>query len=422
MTDAASSIVAIDIGTSKISVLVARAHAPDQIEVTGMVHVPNKGMSKGAIKNMDKVVLAIKDAVSQAEEMSDCRIHSAWVGMPSPDLKSFNASGRTPVLTGTVSTTEIVRAREMAKSSHLMPDHYLINTVQLGIGIDDQQDWVEQPVGMSATFISGHYHLMMLPINTMQNIERAMKAAGVGIDRMIVSSLATAEAMLLHDERQQGVCLIDIGAGTTNIAVYLEGHLILSHTLPQGGEHVTRDLVTLLQTSFEQAEQLKIRHGCLDPQVIKKDQMIQVAGVGVEPGFTISRIELSEMISARYEKILHAVRRQLEDSGAINVLRHGVVVSGDASQIEGMVSMTRRILGVQAHLGNAPLTVTAANESRLPILRRSVYATAIGLLLYSQNEQQQLAEANPETPQRATLGERMASSWQHLMNKLKQVF
>lgn len=131
--------------------------------------------------------------------------------------------------------TQIVRTLEMAKSSHLMPDHYLINAVPLGVAIDDQSDWVDHPVGMAATHINGHYHLMMLPINTMQNLERAMKAAGVGIERMIVSSLATAEAVLLPDEREYGVCLVDIGAGTTNMAVYLEGRLILSHTIQRGG-------------------------------------------------------------------------------------------------------------------------------------------------------------------------------------------
>ena len=422
MTDSLQSVVAIDVGTHKIAVLVGRIHAPDRIEVIGMAHAPNRGMSKGVIKNMDKVVAAVKEAVAQAEDMADCRIHTAWVSIPSPDLKSFNASGRTPVMNGTIGTTEIVRTLEMAKSSHLMPDHYLINAVSQGVAIDDHPDWVDHPVGMAATHINGHYHLMMLPINTMQNLERAMRGAGVGIERMLISNLATAEAALLPDEREYGVCLIDIGAGTTNIAVYLEGRLILSHTLQRGGEHVTRDIASVLHTTTEQAENLKIRHGCVDLASVKPDQMIHVPGVGAAAGLTVSRIELSEIIIARYEEILELVREQLDDSGAINVLRHGVVVSGDASQIEGLVSLARRVLGVQAHLANAPSGIDVIEERRVA-LRRSMYSTATGLLLYSQSEQQRLTESSIEDSERhQPVVERLVlNPWRRMMDKFRQL-
>lgn len=422
MTDSLQSVVAIDVGTHKIAVLVGRIHAPDRIEVIGMAHAPNRGMSKGVIKNMDKVVAAIKEAVAQAEDMADCRIHTAWVSIPSPDLKSFNASGRTPVMNGTVGTTEIVRTLEMAKSSHLMPDHYLINAVPLGVAIDDHPDWVDHPVGMAATHINGHYHLMMLPINTMQNLERAMKGAGIGIERMIISNLATAEAALLPDEREYGVCLIDIGAGTTNIAVYLEGRLILSHTLQRGGEHVTRDIAAVLQTTTEQAENLKIRHGCVDRASIKPDQMIHVPGVGAMPGLTVSRLELADIVMARYEELFEMIQQQLEDSGAINVLRHGVVLSGDASQIEGMVSLARRMLGVPAHLANAPSGIEIIEERRVA-LRRQMYSTASGLLLYSQSEQQRLAETSVDDAERhqPVVDRLVLNPWRRMMDKFRQL-
>lgn len=397
MNDAVPSVVAIDIGTHKVSVLIGRIHAPDQIEITGMAHAPNRGMSKGVIKNLDKVVAAIKDAVSQAEDMADCRVHTAWVAIPSAELKSFNASGRTPVMNQTVTTTEIVRTLEMAKSSHLMPDHYLTNAVPLGVAIDDQSDWVDHPINMSGNFITGHYHLMMLPINTMQNLDKALKTAGIGVERTIISTLATSEAVLLKDEKEYGICMVDIGAGTTNIAVYLENRLILSHTLQRGGEHVTRDIASVMQTSTEQAEILKIRYGCVDMSAVKPDHMIHIPGVGVTPGMVKSRIELAEIIIARYEEIFEEVRQQLEHSGAINVLRHGVVLTGDACQIEGAISLARRILGVSVHLGNPPLTVDTSDERR-PLLRRSIYATASGLLLYSQNDQPGSTDVGVEEP------------------------
>ena len=262
----------------------------------------------------------------------------------------------------------------------------------------------------------------MRPINTKQNLERAMKGAGVGIERMLISNLATAEAALLPDEREYGVCLIDIGAGTTNIAVYLESRLILSHTLQRGGEHVTRDIASVLHTTTVQAENLKIRHGCVDLASVKPDQMIHVPGVGAAAGLTVSRIELSEIIIARYEEILELVREQLDDSGAINVLRHGVVVSGDASQIEGLVSLARRVLGVQAHLANAPSGIDVIEERRVA-LRRSMYSTATGLLLYSQSEQQRLTESSIEDSERhQPVVERLVlNPWRRMMDKFRQL-
>lgn len=421
MSDTVPSVVAIDIGTHKVSVLIGRVHALDRIEVIGMAHAPNRGMSKGSIRSLDKVVAAIKDAVSQAEDMADCRIHTAWVAIPSAELKSFNASGRTPVMNHTITTTEVVRTLEMAKSSHLMPDHYLTNAVSLGVAIDDHPEWVDHPINMSANFISGHYHLMMLPINTMQNLDKAMKNAGIGVERMIISTLATSEAVLLKDEKEYGVCMIDIGAGTTNVAVYLEGRLILSSTIQQGGEHVTRDIASVMQTSTEQAEILKIRHGCVDLSAVKPDQMIQIPGVGASIGMVKSRIELSEVIAARYEEIFDEVRQQLENSGAINVLRHGVVLTGDACQIEGAVSLARRVLGVSAHLGNPPMVVDASSELR-PLLRRSIYATASGLLMYSQNEQQRATEVGDEAVSGdGWLQHYVIQPWQGLIDRLKQL-
>ena len=384
MNDTVPSVVAIDIGTHKVSVLVGRIHAPDKIEVIGMAYAPNRGMSKGIIRNLDKVVASIKDAVAQAEDMADCRIHSAWIAIPSAELKSFNAFGRTPVMGDFISTTEIVRTLEMAKSSHLMPDHYLTNAVPLGVAIDDQDEWVDHPINMSGNFIAGHYHLMMLPINTMQNLDKALKTAGIGVERMIISTLATSEAVLLKEEKEYGICMVDIGAGTTNIAVYLENRLILSHTFQIGGDNVTRDIASVMQTSTEQAENLKIRYGCVDLNAVKADHMIQIPGIGVTPGMVKSRIELSEIIIARYEEIFERVREQLEQSGALAALLHGVVLTGDACQIEGAVSLARRILGVSAHLGNPPLNVDIVPEKRA-LLRRSIYATASGLLMYSQN-------------------------------------
>ncbi|PVZ87635.1 cell division protein FtsA [Serratia sp. S1B] len=420
MSEAVPSVVAIDIGTHKVSVLIGKVHAPDNIQVVGMATARNRGMNKGKIVSLDKVISAIKNAVSEAENMAECRVHSAWISIPSADLKSFYAAGRTPIANPdhTITTNEVVRALELAKASHITPDHYLASAVPLGFELDDSQQWVINPINMSAHSMTGHYQLMMLPISTMQNLDRAMKGANIGVERMVISCLATAEASLLQDEKDYGVCLLDIGAGTTNLAVYLDGRLALTKTYAVGGEHVTRDIAAVLQTTTEEAERIKILHGCVDMNVVKPDHMLHVQGI--EGPQTISRIELSEIIIARYEQILNTIRNDLDETGAIHGLYHGVVLTGDACQIEGMVSLSRRIFGVSAHLGNPPLQV-GADDAYLAALRRSQYITAAGLLMYSQSEIPDAIEVADENRDK-TMMNRLKNGWNSLNNKLKSIF
>ena len=420
MNEAVPSVVAIDIGTHKVSVLIGKVHAPDNIQVIGMATARNRGMNKGKIVSLDKVITAIKNAVQEAEDMAECRVHSAWISIPSAELKSFYASGRTPVenTEHTITTNEVVRALELAKASHLTSDHYLVSAVPLGFELDDAPEWGLNPIRMSAQSMTGHYHLMMLPISTMQNIDRALKGANIGVERMVISSLATAEASLLKDEREYGVCLVDIGAGTTNVAVYLDGRLAMTHTLQRGGEHVTRDIAAVLQTTTEEAERIKLLYGCVDLKVVKPDHMIQFQGI--DGPQTMSRIELTEIIIARYDEIFGMVREVLERNGAIHGLYHGVVLTGDACQIEGMVSFARKILGVSAHLGNPPVEVFAEEQNQAA-LRRSQYATAAGLLMFSQGDTQDTI-VEQDDPERLSLVQRVKRAWSGFNETLKSIF
>lgn len=420
MNEAVPSVVAIDIGTHKVSVLIGKVHAPDNIQVIGMATARNKGMNKGKIVSLEKVISAIKNAVQEAEDMAECRVHSAWVSIPSTELQSAYATGRTPISNPerTITTSEVVKALEMAKASHLTSDHYLASAVPLGFELDDSPEWVHNPINLSANSMTAHYQLMMLPISTMQNLDRAMKGANIFVEKMVISCLATAEGALLKDEKEYGVCLLDIGAGTTNIAFYIEGHLVLAHTIQRGGENVTRDIAAVLQTTTEEAERLKLLYGCVDLQQVKPEHMIEFEAI--DGPQAISRIELSEIIIARYEEILSMVRDELQQRGALQSLYHGVVLSGDACQIEGMITLSRRMLGVSAHLGNPPLQVYA-DDQHLPALRRSMYSTATGLLLFSQSDLQESVE-QPEEVNKRPLLERIANGWNAFNNKLKGIF
>lgn len=421
MSEAVPAIVAIDIGTYKVSVLIAKVHAPDHIQVTGLATVRNRGMQKGKIVSLDKVIAAIKNAVAEAEDLAECRVNSAWVCIPCTELQSHYATGRVNIANHEqrIGTLDVSKALDLAKAGFMTPDHYLASAVPMGFELDGQTDWAQNPVDMSASQMVGHYQLMMMPISTMQNLDRAMKAANITVEKMVVSSLASAEASLLKDEKEYGVCLLDMGAGITTLTVYIEGRLALVRTIQKGGEHVTRDIATVLQTTTDEAERLKLLHGCVDLSLIKPEQMIQIETINGPQ--TISRIELAEIIMARYEDILQQIQSELQATGAIHGLYHGVVLAGDACQIEGMVSLTRRMLGVSAHLGNPPTMVTA-DEKILPSLRRSKYATAAGLLLFSQSELQDSVEESEDMMQRRPLLRRLSSGWDALNRKFKDIF
>lgn len=420
MSEAVPSVVAIDIGTHKVSVLIGKVHSPDNIQVIGMASARNRGMNKGKIVSLDKVITAIKNAVQEAEDMAECRVHSAWVSIPNTEMQSFYAVGRTPIANPDriITTTEMVRALDLAKASHMTSDYYLASAVPLGFELDDAEEWVQNPINLSAHTMTAHYQLMMLPIGTMQNLDRAMKGANISVEKMVLSSLATVESSLLKDEKEYGVCLLDIGAGTTSLSVYIEGHLAMAHTIQLGGENVTRDIASVLQTTTEEAERIKLLYGCVDLNQVKPDHMIQFEAI--DGPQSISRIELSEIVLARYLEILGLVREKLESQGALQSLYHGVVLAGDACQIEGMVTLARRTLGVSAHLGNPPLQVVA-DDQYLPALRRSMYVTAAGLLLFSQSEMQETIE-EPEGVNKRSFLQRLANGWNTMNNKLKGIF
>ena len=420
MSEAVPSVVAIDIGTHKVSVLIGKVHAFDKIQVVGMATAPNRGMSKGKIVNFDRVVAAIKNAVAEAEKMAECRIHTAWVSIPSTELKSNYAVGRVSISqsNNTITTSEIVKVLGLAKASYLTPDYYLASAVPLGFELDDHSEWIQNPINMSAHNMVGHYQLMMMPINVMQTLDRAMKSANIGVEKMVISTLATAEASLLKDEKDYGVCLIDIGGGTTNLAAYIDGRLVLTKTLQCGGENVTRDIATVFQTTTEEAERLKITYGCVDLKLVKPESMIQIQAI--DGPQTISRIELAEVIIARYEDILSQVYDELVNSGLYQGLYHGVVLTGDSCQIEGIVSLARHSLGVSVHLGNAPLQVYT-DDMYQSLLRRSIYSTASGLLMFSQSEIQESVEES-EDMQGRSLMDRISNGWKMFNNKVKSIF
>lgn len=418
MNDTVSSVVALDIGTSKVSVLIAHVHAPNQLEVIGMAHATNRGMNKGKIVDLNQVTSAIKQAVQDAETEASCRIHSAWVSIPSAELYSEYNTGSARVHTedNIITEHELNKALEVAKTRCHRSDYYIVNAIPMGYELDGNEDWIQSPIGMTAQQVTGHYRFIMMPTSIMQNIRQAMKKANIHVDNIVVSSLATAESSLLPDEKEYGVALVNIGSSTTSIAVYLEGRLLMIDTLPVGGDVVTRDIAAILKTTTEEAEKLKIQYGSLDFDSFKPEQMIQVNMI--DGTRTISRADLVEIIVARYNEILLQVKNYLNQEHMLGFLQHGVVLSGEASDIEGMVSFARKNLGVTVHLANPHPAVQAHDAAQAELLGQARYATATGLLLFSQNDTTSVVTA--DNPENLSLWQNLANIWRNFVALFKK--
>lgn len=396
MSDEASVVAAIDIGTHKVSVLIGRLNNSQRIEVIGMGMSANLGMSKGRIANFDKVVAAIKNAIQQAEISADCRIHGCTVAIPATDLENCYTFGQVNVSSQDkiITTNDIAKVLDEAKAARKYSNHYIAHALPLGFNIDENESLVQSPKGMTANKLTGHYQLLMLPISTMQNFENALNGAGIQSERRVVAPLASAEAGLLKDEKEYSVCLIDIGAGTTNVSLYAEGRLLISKTLNVGGENVTKDIATVLKTTTEEAERLKLAYGSLDIKNIKVDQTIEIHTInGTE---TILRLELIKIIQAQYDDILNKVYREINKDYTIKSLSHGIVLTGAACQIEGIVGFVRDKFSITVHLSNLSKNIYTQRDDFKEELKKMAYTTACGLLLLAQQDHKEIPE-NIET-------------------------
>lgn len=412
----------IDIGTAHITALIAEIHSRDHIEVLGMGRTKNRGMQQGKILSMDKVVAGIKQVVQYAEDMADCRVHSAWVSVTNARLRSFNCSGRVTLADEHVSTTDVVRTLAKAKQQHLLDDYYLINHIQHGISLDDHEELTADPIKMVASEIEAFYHLMMLPVNVMQNIQQAMHASGIHIERTVMSNLAMSEYALLPEERDYGVCLVDIGAGCTTMSVFYEDKLLLTHCIAVAGDMVTRDIATELQISTEEAERIKELHGNVNISDIDPSKILNIPARQGQPEINISVRELGEIIAARYEEILLTVVNTLHEHGLLQAIERGMVYAGGGAQINGFTRFARKTLDMPAQLATFPSQIHVVPTEKKS-LERYHYQTACGVLLYGQSEQFAISKQS-EMPEDKTgvLNRVFVRPYQKLVNYFSRVF
>jgi cell division protein FtsA len=371
-------IVGLDIGTSKIVALVGEVGNDGEIEVIGIGTHKSDGLKKGVVVNIESTVQSIQRAVEEAELMAGCEIHSVYAGIAGSHVNSLNSHGIVAIKDGEVTQNDVDRVIDAAQAVAIPADQKIIHILPQEF-IIDQQEGIHQPVGMSGVRLEARVHMVTGAVSAAQNIEKCVRRCGLEVDDLILEQLASSYAVLSEDEKELGVCLVDIGGGTTDIAVFTDGSIRHTAVIPIAGDQVTNDIAVALRTPTMHAEEIKMRYGCALRQLASADETIEVPSIGDRPARRLSRQTLAEVIEPRYEELLQLIQAELRRSGFESLLAGGIVMTGGSSKIEGLIDLAEEVFHMPVRLG-APTLVSGMAE----VVNNPIHATGVGLLLFGQ--------------------------------------
>jgi len=379
-------IVALDIGTSKVCALVAEISDRGQLEIIGKGTSPMKGTRRGNIINLDQAIEAVKKAVDEAEVMAGLQIESVYVGVSGDHIRSVNSRGVVSVMGKhkEIAREDIDRVIEASKSINVPAELELLHVVPREFVVDGQ-DGIHDPLGMTATRLEANVHIVTGARTHNQNILTCVNKAGIAVQELVLEQLAAAEAVLTQDEREMGVLLMDLGGGTTDYAVFLEGNVVHTNVLPVGAGHFTSDISVVLRTPMEDAERIKRRYGCALASLVRDDDPIEVPTVGGRAPKILSRQELTGILEPRAVEIAKLVYRDLEKVGLEKEIRSGVVVVGGGAEMAGIVEMVEQVFDQQARKG-VPRGLGGLSDT----VSGPEWAAACGLLLWGMRDQSRI--------------------------------
>jgi cell division protein FtsA len=369
-------LVALDVGTSKIVCLVGQVIDSHSIEVISMGSYPSSGLKKGVVVNIDATTDAIQKSVDQAVSSFDGKIKNVYVGIAGQHIKSLNSHGIVRIENKEVTSKDIDGVIDMAQDVSIPSDQMLLHVLPKEFYIDDL-DSIREPLGMSGAKLGAHVHLVTCAVTAMQNIEKCVRRSGLNIDGFVLEQLASSYSVLSDDEKELGVCLVDIGGGTTDIAIFNNGSITFTGVIPIAGDQVTSDIAVALRTPTPQAEDIKQKYGCAVSDFTQDDEVIAVPGVGGRPPRDLSRRSLADIIEPRYVELFELVKAEIERNGFESKIPAGIVLTGGTSQIEGAVELAESIFQTSVRLGS-PENFTGMES----ILKNPIYATSLGLLGY----------------------------------------
>ena len=373
--DTRNLLVALDIGTSKIVTLVAEITPEDTLNLIGMGSHPSRGLKKGVVVNIESTVNAIQRSLEEAELMADTKIREVITGIAGSHIKSFNSHGMVAIKDKEVSQYDIDRVIETARAVNIPMEQQVLHILEQEFIIDGQGG-VRQPTGMSGMRLEVKVHIVTGAVSAAQNIMKCVRRCGLEVSDLMLQPLASADAVLLDDERDLGVCLVDVGGGTTDIAVFTDGAIKHTSVIPIAGDQITNDIAMALRTPTKDAEELKIAHGVALRQLASASEMIEVPGVGDRGPRELSRQTLAEVIEPRVEELYSLIQRELRSSGLEELLSSGIVITGGSSMMRGMVELGEEVFHMPVRVGLPNYSGALAEVVRSPR-----YSTGMGLLL-----------------------------------------
>ena len=369
-------IVGLDIGTSKVVALVGEIAADNSIEIVGFGSQPSRGLKKGVVVNIESTVQSIQRAVEEAELMAGCEIHSVFAGIAGSHVRSLNSHGVVAIRDKEVGATDVDHVIDAAKAVAIPADQKILHVLPQEFIIDGQEG-IRDPVGMSGVRLEAKVHIVTGADSAAQNIEKCIQRCGLTVDDVVLEQLASSYAVLTEDEKELGVCIVDIGGGTTDIAVFSSGAIRHTAVIPIAGDQVTNDIAVSMRTPTQYAEDIKIRYACALSQLANPDETIEVPSVGDRPPRRLARQTLAEIVEPRYEELFTLIRDELRRSGFEEAIAAGIVLTGGSSKMEGAVDLAEEIFHMPVRLGS-PAGVTGLGD----VVRNPIHATGVGLLLY----------------------------------------
>ncbi|MGD8955719.1 MAG: cell division protein FtsA [Chromatiaceae bacterium] len=369
-------IVGLDIGTSKVVAIVGEVRQDNEIEIIGIGSHPSRGLKKGVVVNIESTVQSIQRAVEEAELMAGVEIDSVFAGIAGSHVSSLNSHGIVPIKDGEVSHADVERVIDAARAVAIPADQKILHILPQEFIIDNQEG-IHDPVGMSGVRLEARVHMVTGAVSAAQNIVKCVRRCGLEVEDLILEQLASSYSVLEDDEKDLGVCLVDIGGGTTDIAVFTGGSIRHTAVIPIAGDQVTNDIAVALRTPTQHAEEIKLKYACALTQLASADETIEVPSIGDRPPRRLSRQTLAEVVEPRYEELLTLIQAELRRSGYEDLVAGGVVLTGGSSKMEGLIDLAEEVFHMPVRLG-IPQYVTGLVD----VVRNPIHATGVGLLLF----------------------------------------
>ncbi len=374
-------IVGLDIGTSKVAAIVGELSSDGNIEIIGIGSTPSRGLKKGVVVNLESTVQSIQRAIEEAELMAGCQIRSVYAGIAGSHIRSLNSHGIVAIKDKEVTQYDIDRVIDSARAVAIPADQKILHILPQEFVID-LQEGIKEPIGMSGIRLEAKVHMVTGSVSASQNIVKCIRRCGLEVEDIVLEQLASCNSVLTEDEKELGVCLIDIGGGTTDIAIFVEGAIKHTAVIPIAGDQVTNDIAVALRTPTLNAEDIKRKYACALTQLANVDEVIEVPSIGDRAPRKISTQNLAEIIEPRYEELMLLVQSELRRSGFEELIAAGIVLTGGSSKVMGLIDLAEEIFHMPVRMGG-PQNVTGLTE----VVKNPIHSTGVGLLMYGKDHQ-----------------------------------